>query len=32
VSRYQTPLEAAASEKFDGLMVFGILIKVLRKE
>ncbi len=27
-SRYRTPQAAAASEQFDGLMVFGILIKV----
>ncbi|CAF1378858.1 unnamed protein product [Adineta steineri] len=27
-SRYRTPQAAAASEQFDGLMVFGILIKI----
>jgi carbonic anhydrase len=28
-SRYQTPQAAAASDQFDGLMVFGILIKIV---
>ncbi|CAF2870836.1 unnamed protein product [Rotaria sp. Silwood2] len=28
-SRYKTPQAAAASEQFDGIMVFGILIKVI---
>ncbi|CAF1179239.1 unnamed protein product [Rotaria sp. Silwood1] len=28
-SRYKTPQAAASSEQFDGLMVFGILIKII---